>query len=176
LPEPVTVRPEQAADAAAIEALHRHAFGPGAYARAAFRVREQAPHDPTLSLVALAGDTLVASVRLTPIAVGESLGVLLGPLVVAPAFAGLGHGRALVRRALAAAAADGVAFVLLVGDEPYYGPLGFRVVQPLGAATLPGPADPARVLVAELVSGAAGLRGPVRGIHKHPRRRPSALR
>ena len=49
-PNPVS-RLEQPSDAAAIEALQHAAFGPGAYARAAFRVREQAPHDPTLSFL-----------------------------------------------------------------------------------------------------------------------------
>jgi len=37
-------------------------------------------------------------------------------------------------------------FVLLVGDEPYYGPLGFaKTVH--GAIQFPGPVDPARVLL-----------------------------
>ena len=44
-------RLERPSDAAAIEALQHAAFGPGAYARAAFRVREQAPHDPALSFL-----------------------------------------------------------------------------------------------------------------------------
>ena len=163
--EQIIVRPEEGCDAAAVESLQRSAFGPGAYARAAFRVREQAPHDPALSFVAASNDTLVASVRLTPIAVGAHAGMLLGPLVVAPAFTGFGYGRGLVRRALAAARDRGVAFVLLVGDEPYYGPLGFRRVTPAGAVTLPGPADPFRILVAELSPGAASdLRGQVRGV------------
>ncbi len=43
--------------------------------------------------------------------------------------------------------------VVLVGDEPYYGRAGFKRI-PRGRATLPGPVDPARMLVAELVEGA----------------------
>jgi predicted N-acetyltransferase YhbS len=43
--------------------------------------------------------------------------------------------------------------VLLVGDEPYYSKSGFKRV-PKGQVKMPGPVDPARVLVAELVSGA----------------------
>jgi predicted N-acetyltransferase YhbS len=161
----IIVRPETAADIPAVEALQRRAFGPGAYARAAFRVREQAPHDPRLSFVAMSGDTLVASVRMTPIAVGESRGLQLGPLVVDPTFAGRGHGKGLVRRALAAAREQEAPFVLLVGDESYYGPLGFKPLVPAGGVRMPGPADPARILVAELVDGAAqDLRGQVRGM------------
>ena len=37
-------------------------------------------------------------------------------------------------------------FVLLVGDEPYYGPLGFARTVP-GAIQFPGPVDPNRVLL-----------------------------
>jgi predicted N-acetyltransferase YhbS len=37
-------------------------------------------------------------------------------------------------------------FVLLVGDPPYYVPLGFVPVKP-GAIRFPRPVDPARVLV-----------------------------
>jgi predicted N-acetyltransferase YhbS len=49
--------------------------------------------------------------------------------------------------------------VLLVGDEPYYGPLGFARLPPY-AVTLPGPVDPARVLIASLAPNAAvGLTG-----------------
>jgi predicted N-acetyltransferase YhbS len=43
--------------------------------------------------------------------------------------------------------------VLLVGDEPYYSKSGFKRV-PKGQVKMPGPVDPARVLVAELVPGA----------------------
>jgi len=42
---------------------------------------------------------------------------------------------------------------VLVGDEPYYSKFGFRRVPP-GRVALPGPVDPARLLVAELDDGA----------------------
>jgi len=158
-----TIRPEQPADAGNVATLQAAGFGPGAYARAAFRVREEAPHDPALSLVGLVGPRLVASVRLTPIRVGPARGLLLGPLVVDPAEKNRGYGRALVRQALAEAAAHGHAFVILVGDEPYYGPLGFARIAP-GRVRLPGPVDPARLLVADLKPGAsASLEGRVAG-------------
>jgi predicted N-acetyltransferase YhbS len=160
----ILTRPERPSDAPTIEALQRLAFGPGAFARAAFRVREQAPHDPALSFVAERDGDLIGSVRLTPIRVGDRKGLLLGPLVVDPAFKGLGYGKALVRLSLAEAQTAGHAFVLLVGDEPYYGPLGFKPLPPKQVA-LPGPVDPARLLVAELQPGAArGLRGMVAGM------------
>jgi predicted N-acetyltransferase YhbS len=51
-----------------------------------------------------------------------------------------------------AAKNDGVKLILLVGDEPYYGRLGFKKVEH-GRVKLPGPVDPDRVLIAELVAG-----------------------
>ena len=46
-----------------------------------------------------------------------------------------------------------LALVVLVGDPPYYERFGFRRVPP-GQILLPGPADPARILAAELSPGA----------------------
>jgi len=43
---------------------------------------------------------------------------------------------------------------VLVGDGPYYGRLGFKPI-PRGRAKMPGPVDPARLLVCELAEGAA---------------------
>ncbi len=157
----VLIRPERPDDEAAIAALISAAFGPGAYARAAFRVREQAPHDRTLSFVAERDGRPIASVRLTPIRVGEGAqrGQLLGPLVVDPAFKGQGHGRRLVRHALEAARRAGEDFVMLVGDAPYYARFGFSA-EPTKELRLPGPYERERFLGLELQPGALkGARG-----------------
>jgi predicted N-acetyltransferase YhbS len=152
-------RLEEPADDAAIEHLHDVTMGPGRFARAAFRLREGVPQDPALSFVATVNGRVMATVRLTPIRIGGRPALLLGPLAVEPAFAGRGAGKTLVRMALKAAAEYGHRAVLLVGDEPYYGPLGFEHVKP-GAITLPAPADPNRILVAGLRAGALdGLSG-----------------
>ena len=154
-----TYRRELPEDDAVIEALHSEVFGPGRFARAAFRLREGTPHHPDVSFVALNGGRVVASVRLTPIRIGTVPALLLGPLVVAPEFKGRGAGKALVRLSLDTARSAGHRLVLLVGDEPYYGPLGFARLPPY-AVTLPGPVDPSRVLVASLAPNAAvGLHG-----------------
>lgn len=155
---PYVIRLELPSDADAIEALHETAFGPGRFARTAFRLREGVPHDPALSFVALFGDRFGGAVRLTPIRIGDDPALLLGPLAVLPEMAGRGAGKALVATALAAARAAGHRLVLLVGDHPYYGPLGFARV-PSGQITLPGPVDPNRLLIAELTPGAAAARG-----------------
>jgi predicted N-acetyltransferase YhbS len=161
-PNPI-IRLERPSDAAGIDALQHHAFGPGAYARAAFRVREQAPHDPALSFVSELKGEMIGSVRMTPIRVGDAKGMLLGPLVVEPKFKGQGYGKALMRHVMEEARCAGSPFVILVGDQPYYWPFGFRPLPPRRVA-MPGPVDPTRLLVAELVPGAAKeLRGLVQG-------------
>ena len=102
-----------------------------------------------MSFTARTGTLLVGSVRLSPIRIGETKALLLGPLTVEPAFRERGVGLALIERALKEAKAKGHKLVLLVGDEPYYGKAGFKPVPP-GRAIMPGPVDPARLLVAEL--------------------------
>ena len=158
----ITITPETAADAAAIERLHERTFGPGRYAKTAYRIREGGPHALALSFIARIGTLLVGSVRLTRVRIGETPALLLGPLTIEPPFRDRGIGIALIERALAEARAQGHRLVLLVGDEPYYGRAGFRRVPP-GGAVMPGPVDPERLLVAELVPGAFdGVSGPIR--------------
>lgn len=154
--------PEQPAHDPEIEAINEEAFGPGRFARAAFKIREGGPHARELSFVALNGSEVVASVRLTPVAAGEGRTLLLGPLAVRPAWKNLGIGKKLVRIAVDAARAAGWSAIVLVGDAPYYGPLGFEPI-PRGQLTMPRPVDPARLLAAELREGAvAMLKGEVR--------------
>ncbi len=59
----------------------------------------------------------------------------------------------LLDRSLRDAKAKGHRLVILVGDEAYYSRVGFKAV-PKGLATMPGPVDYSRLLVAELVEGA----------------------
>lgn len=158
----LTILPESRDDAEAIERLHERTFGPGRYAKTAYRLREQVPHSIDLSFTARIGTFLVGSVWLSPIRIGEHKALLLGPLTVEPAFRERGIGQALIARALKEATAQGHRLVLLVGDEPYYGKAGFRQVPP-GRIVMPGPVDPARVLIAELLNGALdGVSGRVR--------------
>jgi predicted N-acetyltransferase YhbS len=155
----LTILPETSEDAEAIERLHERTFGPGRYARTAYRIREGRGHELSLSFTARVGTLLIGSVRLTPITVGETRAVLLGPLTVEPPFREHGIGRALISRAIEEAKAKGHRLVFLVGDEPYYGKHGFRRIEE-GRVTMPGPVDPARLLVAELASGAfTGVKG-----------------
>lgn len=149
----LSIMPETADDAQAIERLHERTFGPGRFTRTAFRLRERRGHKLDLSFTARIGTLLVGSVQLTPIRIGETKALLLGPLTVEPPFRGRGVGKALIARALAEAKAKGHRLVFLVGDEPYYGKHGFRKI-PNGQVWMPGPVDLDRLLVAELTPGA----------------------
>ena len=159
----LTISPEAQGDAAAIERLNERAFGPGRYAKTAYRLREQVVHSLDLSFTARVGTLLVGSVRLSPVRIGEARALLLGPLTVEPPFRDRGVGQALIARALEQARSKGHLLVILVGDEPYYGKCGFKPI-PSGRVTMPGPVDPERLLVAELRDGAFdGISGQIRG-------------
>lgn len=145
--------PLTAADEAQIEKLDERAFGPGRFARTAYRLREGVPADLSLSFVARVGTLLVGANRMTPILVDSTPALLLGPLTVEPAFRSQGVGETLVKHSLDAARAAGHGLVLLVGDEDYYARLGFSRV-PRGKIVMPGPVDPDRLLCSELRPGA----------------------
>ena len=155
-PADVTYLPETPAHDAEIEHINEEAFGPGRFARAAYKIREGGPHERALSFVAVHDGNVIASVRLTRIAAGEGRALLLGPLAVRPPFKNLGIGRRLVAIALEAAEKAGEAAVVLVGDEPYYGPLGFRRV-PRGQVSMPRPVDLDRILAVEIQPGSVAL-------------------
>jgi predicted N-acetyltransferase YhbS len=136
---------EQAQDAHAVDALIDRAFGPGRYAKAAERLREHNHPLLDISYVAFWDGALVGCVRMWPIRIGAAPAVLLGPFAVDEAWRSRGLGAALIQRACEAAEASGHAVILLVGDAPYFEPLGFQVVPP-GRVVMPGPVDPARVM------------------------------
>ena len=158
----LTILMESADDAQAIDRLHERTFGPGRYARTAYRIREGIAHSLDLSFTARIGTLMVGSVRLSSIRIGETSALLLGPLTVEPPFRDRGIGIGLIERALQEAKAKGHKLVVLVGDESYYQRCGFKRI-PKGTVSMPGPVDPQRLLVAELAAGAfAGVSGPIR--------------
>ncbi len=157
-------RAVRAEDLPAMEALHDAVFGPGALTRTAYRVREGQPRFTPHCRVLFDGPTLVAAIRFTAIRIGGVAGALmLGPLGVSSAYANQGHGRRLLVEGMASAREAGVIAVLLVGDPPYYARFGFNRVAP-GRIEMPGPVDPARLLLSDLVPDAATrLKGRVSG-------------
>lgn len=158
---PFHLAPERPGDAPLVESLIARALGPGRFAKTAERLREGSRPIAELSFVAWRGGVAVGCVRLWPIDIEGRAALLLGPLAVEAALRGDGIGRALVARACEAAAEAGHALVLLVGDESYYGPLGFSAA-PAQLARLPGPVNQGRVLVRPLIAGVErGLAGTV---------------
>jgi predicted N-acetyltransferase YhbS len=159
----LTLGPATDADAEPIERLNERVFGPGRFARSAYRIRETTDPDPALSFVARVGTLLVGASAMTPIVIDSTPALLLGPLIVEPVFRSQGIGEALVNRSLDAARAAGWTLVILVGDEPYYARMGFQRA-PRGHISLPGPVDPDRLLYCELTPGAlASAKGAARG-------------
>jgi len=159
----LVLEPERPGDAEAILRLNERVFGPGRFARTAYRLRETTPPDLSLSFVARVGTLLVGANAMTPIFIGDTPALLLGPLIVEPVFRSQGIGEALIGASLDAARANGARLVILVGDEPYYARVGFKRISP-GRVILPGPVDPQRLLYCELVSGAfEGVAGKARG-------------
>jgi predicted N-acetyltransferase YhbS len=130
-----------------VEELQALAFGPGRFARTAFRVRERFPIDKSLSLIAEVDGTPCGAVWMTPLSVGGIDGYMLGPLATHPNFRKRGVGKMLAKDVTRVALERGEgSFVILIGDRDYYCPLGWQPTT-LGAVEWPGPVDPTRVLV-----------------------------
>ncbi len=156
----LSIRPEADADADTIDKLHERAFGPGRFARTAYRLREGMPHETSLSFTALVGTLLVGSIRLTRIVAGGRAG----------AAARARHGRARLHEprhrhgagapvARGGDRARGTRLSCSSATSRSTGRAGFKV--PRGQLEMPGPVDPARLLALELEPGA--LPGPRAG-------------
>jgi predicted N-acetyltransferase YhbS len=134
-------------DDAFVDDLQALAFGPGRFARTAFRVRERFPIDKSLSLIAEVDGTPCGAVWMTPVSVSGVDGYMLGPLATHPNFRKRGVGKMLAKEVTRIALERGKgSFVILIGDRDYYCPLGWQPTT-LGAIEWPGPVDPTRVLV-----------------------------
>lgn len=156
----IVIRKAHPEDIVEISRLHARVFGPGRFARSAYRVRENKGHLSRFCLVACIGNEVVASIRTTEITIGGAKGaILLGPVAVDAGHRTFGLGSKLITAALEAAHKGSAKLVVLVGDHPYYGRFGFNAVPP-GQIVFPGPVNPFRILAHELEPGAlAGYRG-----------------
>ena len=152
-----TIRHERPEDAPLVAALNAESFGPGRFARAAFRLREGVRPEERLSFVAIEDGKLRGNVRFWPVIVGDTAALMLGPLAVESDQRGRGIGIALMVRGLEEAKALGHRYVILVGDLPYYSRVGFRQIAfaerkeggrgpPSSKLAFPGPVDPKRIL------------------------------
>jgi predicted N-acetyltransferase YhbS len=156
------IREERASDATAIDALVERSFGPGRYAKSAYRLREGIDPEAGLGFVAIEDAELHGSVRFWPVMVGTAAALLLGPLAVDSERRGRGMGIQLMQRGIEEARAKGHRAMILVGDLPYYQRVGFQPIK-RGRVRMPGPVDLSRVLGLGLVEGAFdALEGDVR--------------
>ncbi len=146
------IKTEAPEDFDAVEKLAEAAFGPGRFTRSAFRLREGVPHEASLSFTLHRSGVLAGSVKQTKVLLGEDEALLLGPLVVAPEYKNEGVGAALMSRTVNAVREESHQAIILVGDFDYYNRFGFEQVS-LGQIKLPGPADPARILLCPLNEG-----------------------
>src|SRR5215468_8127270 len=171
-----TIRHEHLEDAPLVDALNAESFGPGRFARTAFRLREGVRPDRRLSFVAIEEGKLRGNVRFWPVRIGATPALMLGPLAVQSDQRGRGIGIALMVRGLEEAKALGHRYVILVGDLPYYSRVGFQQIPfaarkegegdrtpPASRIRFPGPVDPARILGVALHDGDSldALEGPV---------------
>jgi predicted N-acetyltransferase YhbS len=160
--QPWQIRPEQPEDAPLIETLLAQSFGPGRYAKTAYRLREGVAPEEGLGFVAVEDGVLRGSVRFWPVTIGKDRALLLGPLAVQSDQRGRGIGIELMKTGIEAAKHAGWSAIILVGDEPYYARVGFTRLPP-GRLHFPGPVDASRVLGLSLVPGAlVNLSGMVR--------------
>ena len=156
------IRAEAKQDRSAVAALLARCFGPGRYAKSAYRLREGVHAEADLSFVAVEDGVLRGSVQFWPVFVGKEPALLLGPLAVESEQRGRGIGIALMNRGIEEARRLGHRAMILVGDLSYYGRVGFSALPP-GIVQMPGPVDPGRVLGLGLQEGALeSLHGPVR--------------
>ncbi|MDX2264531.1 MAG: N-acetyltransferase [Hyphomicrobiales bacterium] len=162
---PEVISPLTPADAFVVKSLHEQAFGPGRFARTAYRVREGCALEDRLCLKVELSGALAGAIHFAPIEIGGRGGaLLLGPLAIAPQFVNQGWGLKLILEGARRGAELGYELILLVGDLPYYARARFSQV-PMGRIRLPGPVDPARLLWVELAPGAfARYSGDVRGL------------
>lgn len=140
--EGITIRPEEAADVAAIARVTEAAFRGHPYSRGAEPLIVDGLRRGgalSVSLVAERQGKVVGHIAFSPVAIsgGAQGWQALGPVSVMPALQRRGIGSALVRAGLEAIRKRGAAGCVLVGEPAFYGRFGFRSVAALTMAGIP---------------------------------------
>lgn len=156
-----TIRSEAPADAAAIDALLRAAFGGPGEAVLVERLRAAGALPLALVAVDAVGD-VVGHVAFSPLPIATGAGTVdalaLAPLAVRPDRQRRGVGTLLVRAALDRLRTAGAPLVVVLGDPAYYGRFGFRAEAAAGIrCPYSGPALQALALDGSDPSGIAGV-------------------
>src|SRR3954451_1514289 len=153
LAAPFAIRSERGSDVAAREALLDASFGASRQLRTCQRLRDGRAPAEGLALSVMRQGRLAGTLRLWHVSAGGKPALMLGPLAVDPSCRGLGIGAALVKQALAIAAARGHGAVILLGDAAYYTRFGSSA-EKTAKLSLPGPFERQRLLGLELRDGA----------------------
>jgi putative acetyltransferase len=154
----VVIRPETPEDHAAIDAVHKGAFGGAAEADLVGSLRQNG--DILLSLVADVGEVVghVAFSRLS-LSKSPARASALAPLAVVKERHRRGIAASLVREGLSRLAETGEDLVLVLGDPAYYGRFGFTVENAAGLQT---PYDGPYLQALALTDEGRRAHGPVR--------------
>jgi len=128
---PPTLVPLDQIDSAMIEAVLDRAFGPGRFARTAYRLRAGTDWLPGLSFAVLDEQSLLAgTIQVWPLALTDPDGrrhplLMVGPVAVLPERQGQGFGSALMLAMNAALAPAAPLPQVMIGDPEYYERFGF---------------------------------------------------
>ena len=150
----IEIRPETAADRAAVRRVNEAAFGQPEEADLVDRIRERAAG--YLGLVATEAGEVVGHIAFSPVEIDGHPGVSvwgLAPMAVRPDRQRAGVGSRLVRAGLAACRAEGGEAVVVLGHPAYYPRFGFASAAGRGIGNEYG-APPEAFMVLELVPGA----------------------
>ena len=146
------IKTEKKADYWEVEALFDLCFAPGREALSSYRLRENSKPISELCMVARDKEQILAgAVRYWPVKIQEHEALLLGPIAVHPTRQGEGLGSLLIKDSLVSAKELDYSRVILIGDFPYYGRLGFKKLTNI---RMPEPTNPDRILGIELIPGA----------------------
>ena len=122
----IFIRKEQEIDNTEINTLYTNSFGPGRYAKSAFRYREKYDHLIDISQVLICHNKLIGSVRFWNILVNNKKSLLLGPIVMHRDYRGQGFGKRLLKDSILNCKNLGHNLIILVGDLSYYSKIGFK--------------------------------------------------
>lgn len=145
--------PLDSVDPALVEELLDEAFEPGRHKRTAYKVREGTHWLPALSFAALDDDEMLAgTIQCWPVALTDPNGrrfpmIMVGPVAVLPQLQHRGYGKALMAASLGSIEPEAPLPQVMIGDASYYGRFWGFSAEWTGDWKLPGPFDPARLLV-----------------------------
>lgn len=121
----IAIRPELPADHSAIRRIHERAFPTPAEADLVDALRYSGRL--AISLVAIAGETVVGHAALSPVTLADSTicGLGLAPVAVLPEFERQGIATALINAAVESCRHGNCDFVVVLGSPLFYGRCGF---------------------------------------------------